>query len=253
MDRIKRIINLVLNDIAEVYLYFLGFYIISLIFSHFFESWKLFFNWPAFHISVIVFGIVSLLSDKAKKIIYSERSLAKLEELKKLIKPSYIFFEFKAKADNFKIFLGRFYELSKIAILIFTLIKNTFEAIVSFIIGKIKSLNQKDFLKIGVIISVLVYSLFKGIKVIDFFILAYGLISILFIVESRIAAVIALLCLISCPILLIYKKEAMAETMAIYAYYFLVITVLTQIREYIKEEKEENKAINREKTVDNFS
>ncbi len=47
--------------------------------------------------------------------------------------------------------------------------------------------------------------------------------------ESRIIAVLALLALISCPFLLIYKRDVLAEQMAIYAYYFLVMTVILQI------------------------
>ncbi len=49
--------------------------------------------------------------------------------------------------------------------------------------------------------------------------------------ENRIIAGLALLSLASCPFLLIYKREDLAETMAIYAYYFLVMTVVLQIAE----------------------
>ena len=49
--------------------------------------------------------------------------------------------------------------------------------------------------------------------------------------ENRIIAGFALLFLASCPFLLIYKREDLAETMAIYAYYFLVMTVVLQIAE----------------------
>ncbi len=50
--------------------------------------------------------------------------------------------------------------------------------------------------------------------------------------DSRIVATGALISLASCPILLIAKKDAYAEQMAVYAYYFLVITVILQIIEY---------------------
>jgi len=202
MDRIKRITKLVLNDIAEIYLYFLAFYFISLVLSFFFESWKLFFNWKAFQTSAIIFGILSLLSDKGKKFI-----LSKIESLKSKGKIKFIFF------------------------------KEIFVDLISFFPRKI---TKKNYLKIILIIVILIYILIKGIGVINFFILAYALISVLFIIESRLAAGIALLFLTSCPILLILKKEGMAETMAIYVYYFLVITVLTQIREYMKENREES-------------
>lgn len=55
--------------------------------------------------------------------------------------------------------------------------------------------------------------------------------------ESRIVAAFALICLAICPILLSLKKDALAEQMAIYAYYFLVMTVVLQIKEYREELK----------------
>lgn len=50
--------------------------------------------------------------------------------------------------------------------------------------------------------------------------------------ENRVFAVFALFCLASCPILLSLKQDAMAEIMAQYAYFFLVMTVVLQIVEY---------------------
>jgi hypothetical protein len=47
--------------------------------------------------------------------------------------------------------------------------------------------------------------------------------------ESRIIAGLALLFLLSCPFLLAYKESDLAEQMAVYAYYFLVMTVTLQI------------------------
>lgn len=50
--------------------------------------------------------------------------------------------------------------------------------------------------------------------------------------ENRIIAFFALISLASCPFLLSFKQDAMAETMAVYAYFFLVMTVVLQIIEY---------------------
>ncbi len=60
--------------------------------------------------------------------------------------------------------------------------------------------------------------------------------------ENRIIAGLALLSLASCPFLLIYKREDLAETMAIYAYYFLAMTVVLQIAE-LKRKPEETREI----------
>jgi hypothetical protein len=50
--------------------------------------------------------------------------------------------------------------------------------------------------------------------------------------ENRIIAALALLSLIVCPILLTFKKEVLAEQMAVYAFFFLVMTVILQIIDY---------------------
>lgn len=50
--------------------------------------------------------------------------------------------------------------------------------------------------------------------------------------DNRIIAFCAMVCLAACPFLLIYNQENLAEQMATYAYYFLVITVVLQIVEY---------------------
>jgi hypothetical protein len=50
--------------------------------------------------------------------------------------------------------------------------------------------------------------------------------------DSRVIAALALISLSSCPVLLVFNNGQLAETMAIYAYYFLVLTVVLQIIEY---------------------
>jgi len=50
--------------------------------------------------------------------------------------------------------------------------------------------------------------------------------------ENRIIGVLALISLVSCPILISFKQNTLAETMAAYAYFFLVMTVVLQIVEY---------------------
>lgn len=60
---------------------------------------------------------------------------------------------------------------------------------------------------------------------------------------SRITAGIALVFLISCPVLLILKKENTAKRMAIYAYLFLVITTVLRIVEYKKHPKVHKKRV----------
>lgn len=51
--------------------------------------------------------------------------------------------------------------------------------------------------------------------------------------DSWIIAFLALIFLVSCLFLTIYKKDLLAEQAAIYAFYFLVMTVVLQIVEYV--------------------
>lgn len=50
--------------------------------------------------------------------------------------------------------------------------------------------------------------------------------------ENRIIGVLVLISLASCPFLLSFHQDAFAETMAVYAYFFLVMTVTLQIVEF---------------------
>jgi signal transduction histidine kinase len=50
--------------------------------------------------------------------------------------------------------------------------------------------------------------------------------------ENRVFGVVALLCLAACPILLALKLDDVAEQVAVYAYFFLVMTVALQLVEF---------------------
>ena len=50
--------------------------------------------------------------------------------------------------------------------------------------------------------------------------------------ENRIIAACALICLVGCPFLLASKAEALTEQVTVYAYFFLVMTVILQIIDY---------------------
>jgi len=52
--------------------------------------------------------------------------------------------------------------------------------------------------------------------------------------DSRILGGFAIILLLTCFVFMIFRKENIAETIAIYAYYFLVITMVLQIVEFKK-------------------
>lgn len=66
MNIVKKITKLFLNQVADFFPYFFIFYLLSFIISLFFESWKLFFNWRVFHISVAVLAILAMFSQKSR-------------------------------------------------------------------------------------------------------------------------------------------------------------------------------------------
>lgn len=82
--------------------------------------------------------------------------------------------------------------------------------------------------------------------------LSSGLLWLLFFVflfcawENRVIAAMALVSLSSCPVLLQFKQDKVAEEMAVYAYFFLVMTVVLQMIEYRREGRAEKK---KEKSV----
>lgn len=67
--------------------------------------------------------------------------------------------------------------------------------------------------------------------------------------DSRIPAAGALVSLTTCPILLSFDMQAYAEQMAVYAYYFLVITVLLQMADSWYQVPEEKRPISRQSIV----
>ena len=271
--KIFKTFNLVLEQISEVFPYILGFYVVCLILSYFFERWKLFFNWPVFHISVILLGILVLVGRQRERlfILLSGIKRKKFFEYQKKI-PKYTLPKFRSQSiaikgpqiklsfikstlvllkDKWGNAWGIFKRLLFISRGVFiVIIKEIIKLLGNFFIfifqetkrllfGTIQNLAEKltgkNLIKIGFLAIVLIFSLFRQINPINFLVLAYALISVLFILESRIAAVIVLLFLISCPILLIFKKMPIAEATAVYAYYFLIIATATQLREYWRE------------------
>jgi len=199
------------EKIRNFYPYLLGFYLLSLVVANFWKDWSRFFNWPAFH-GVIIFFTLILISTFKFKIHL--KNYFKIKDFK--LRRHFIITITKNSAHRFYKELRKYFSL---------------------IYAKLASLSRRTWLKIFIIAIVLILAIFKEIAIFDFLVLVYALISVLFILDSRYAAGTALVFLAACPFLLILKKDLWAESSAIYAYYFLVITVITQIRELKKEDK----------------
>lgn len=98
---------------------------------------------------------------------------------------------------------------------------------------------QKDYHYIVIVVAVLIFFYlrdligFNASLIAGFFILTYFLK-----LDDRAAFVVALFFLIICPLLLIYPDSELAEKAAVSAYYFLVIGVVWQIINLIRQKKE---------------
>lgn len=90
-----------------------------------------------------------------------------------------------------------------------------------------------------------VLSWFAGLTAAIFWTLVLSFISYRW--DSRAAAIMALSALSVCPFLIVWDKQAYAEIAAIWAYYFLVVTVIVQIIEV----RREGHASNLSKSVSN--
>jgi hypothetical protein len=218
--KLVRIFKLVADDSATFFPYLFGFYLISLFVSIFSAVWRGFFYWPALHAGVGLFALLSLGSDKV-----------------------YIFW--KEITGVSKRGGGKYGSAGDRGSLFFRKILSTVLVVVVIPLWKKvvfwkKTMGISDYLKLLVILIILVFSLFRNIGVLEFFILFFGLVSVLFELDSRISAGCDLGLLILTPFLLVFNENTFAETAAVYAYYFLVIAVITQIREYFHSNPKRN-------------
>jgi|WetSurMetagenome_2_1015567.scaffolds.fasta_scaffold245148_2 hypothetical protein len=100
-----------------------------------------------------------------------------------------------------------------------------------------KELNWKDFSILAVSLVLGIYLKWNIFEIAIFCVFIY---IILHPVESRYLAMPALFFLVLTPFFLVFKQEAIAEQLAIYCYYFLIMTVMMGIYEVRKDDREIN-------------
>lgn len=103
-----------------------------------------------------------------------------------------------------------------------------------------KELIKKIFIKRNIDIAITVIAILMGAyfgwTIPQMLILGIFIWVILNPVSSRIPAIVALAFLSITPFLLVFKRDILAEETAIYAYYFLILTVVMAIYEIRKED-----------------
>lgn len=150
-------------------------------------------------------------------------------------------FEFSAEKSSARKIIRKiefqFHKISKILILIRKEIIKAIEKFLDFYQKKIEPKPLWTKLRVGIIIFLICFLLFRTEwQIINMVIFVFFISALLFkwFWADRAFFIFALILLASCPILLIQEKEIQAEIAAIYAYYFLVIGVILQISEFSK-------------------
>ncbi|MDI6892106.1 MAG: LytR C-terminal domain-containing protein [Actinomycetota bacterium] len=109
-----------------------------------------------------------------------------------------------------------------------------------------------------ILLSLIVFSaIFGSLSIsgfvlrIEYLILLHLFLSLIWGMDSRISIGVALSFLMCCPFLLIFKCEQLAERIAIYAFYFLVVGVVLQLIEHMREKiPEEERLLAEEESVE---
>ena len=91
---------------------------------------------------------------------------------------------------------------------------------------------RRDYLSLAVVAILVILLYIWGATLESIAFVATFVCFLLYQWDSRIVATGAIVSLAACPVLLIAKQQSIAEQMAVYAYYFLVMTVALQIVEY---------------------
>ncbi|MEI7451817.1 MAG: hypothetical protein WCK37_01285 [Candidatus Falkowbacteria bacterium] len=190
-------------DVKNFFPFFAGFYLLSLLIAKFSITYKDFFYWPAFNGAALLLLLVYIATfNPWLKIKFKKPNL-------------------KINFSNLKLALEN----------IFLFINKIFSNLKRFILLHWPTHPRWFFTRVIMIAGILIFSLMHNISFVDFLILGYALVAFLFVVDNRYAAGGALVCLAICPVLLLIKNDVLAEYFAVYAYYFLVITVLGAIIE----------------------
>ncbi|OGZ67608.1 MAG: hypothetical protein A3D35_02460 [Candidatus Staskawiczbacteria bacterium RIFCSPHIGHO2_02_FULL_34_9] len=168
MNKLRNIFEILLDQIASFFPYFLTFYVICFLLSLTSDPWSSFLNWKAFNISLLSLGMISLLSRKWR---------------------------------------------------------------LSQVVEKIKY-KKRLIIKIILILSFLAYAISRGVRMVNLLILLFGLTAFFFNVNMIFVGVMPLLFLLLSVVFLLFKNDDLAELVAIYAYYSLVIVVLVQIKNF---------------------
>ena len=229
------------DDAAAVFPYLLVFYLVSIFVSIFSSVWRGFFYWPGFNAGVVLFALLSLGSRQVEpfwvglmgseniKEIWNEArdiSRGKRYEAGTITGKGTLFFQ---KILGIALYVAAIPKI--LAIVFYAAVTSAWKKV---LVWK-RNLGISGYFKLAAILLILAIFPFQSNDIYSFFILLFGLISVLFGLDMRISAGFAIVFLVATPIFLAFNRGFLAETMAIYAFYFLVIAVFTGIGDFVRE------------------
>jgi len=227
-DKIQIIIKLVVRDITNFFPYFFLLYVFIFIMSFFFLLWQSFWDKSLLHFSLIIFGLVYIFS----KIKFScinkfnfENNKKQWIQTSKEIVSKIRWNSFSESFYKIKLFIRTLFNYENLSYFL----KKIFLTIRRFIFWLCYWIIFLDF-KILIFCWKTLKSLWNKIKT-GYFISWIGGFALFFITLS--------------PFLLVFEKVNLAEKSAVYAYYFLIISLILIIIRNSFNKIPQNKEINK--------
>ena len=216
--RSEKIIGLVIEEATVFFPYVFIFYIVALLMS-INVSWRGFFYWPALHIIFVIWATMFLSSEKTRKTVRFSKKIAKSGAIIRF--PSFLL------GVAISLFTTGYFVLDKVFILLGYVHRYT--------LRKIKLATWRDYLKAFFIALIFIGLAYAGIGLANSLVISLAILSILFFIDSDFFTWIALAILISMALCLLFKNIKIANALAIYVYYFMVLAIFTRAVNCVRE------------------
>jgi hypothetical protein len=227
-NKIRNIINYLLDDVAEVFPILLLLYLGALLSERLFFHGKDVLNWSMLHINILALGLLSFLSHSGRANFFSFLRDTKIEF------ENIITF---GKAKNIGGSGGLFTLICRLFYIIATAIKRGLiwfiKTIVSFgaLALDIKQRGMVEYLKFILLAVILTIAILLSANVFAILMWIYAFRAIFIGINSRISGGAATILLIACAIVYTCNQPEIAERLATFAYYFLMVAAVSMFVE----------------------
>ena len=269
MNKLRAFYNFFLHDLSSIFPQVFIFYLGCLILSSSWDFIKNYFNWTAFHVIIFSLGVLYFVhrtqtpNQKQKfknQIIQNKqpnKKSAPLLNYKLIINKSKRIgqtIENRGKSTYQTLGQRLLLFIQAIPINLFHFIKTIFIKVLGFIkfilsktlellihliisIFHLKKQSILDYIKITIIVSILCFAIYKQLALIDFLMLVYAVRVIVAGINFKVSIVITFLFLLCSIGALVMKKVEVADIFVQYVYYFLAISVVSQLSSFLQTER----------------